>query len=312
MVQRSDLLCPLCAGCSGHDERLLAGYPLVRCDSCSFVFTWPRPSREASRERYATGARGGTSAPAASGVDVGEELMREYEAEYTPYVLQSLAARLRRVAGRRPVRRMLDFGCGSGHVLGLAREVLGCQIHGVELHPVGHLGAARFGFDLQAGALEDAAFQNSSFDLIYASQVFEHLPDPRAELAILRRLLAPEGRLYIEVPNYASISIRVGRDRFVSNTPPGHLNYFTPTTLRRLVQSAGLAVAVLRTTGLNYRALLGRERSAGEAQGGDSHSRKPRLSSSALRTKMLWFVDQVLSIPGWGTQVEIVARRGPQ
>jgi len=309
MISRRDLTCPLCSCRAGRDERRLVGFQLVRCTECRFVYVWPRPSRDASRHSYATGAKGG--APAVSADDAAsEELMRAYDLEYTSYVRRSLADRLRRVADGRPVQRMLDFGCGSGHFLGLARDVLRCETYGVELNPVGALGARRFGFELHAGPLEDVPFGDASFDLVYASQVFEHLPEPRAELAVLCRLLAPGGRLYVEVPNYGSISIRVGRDRFASNTPPGHVNYFTPWTLRNLVESCGLGVRAVRTTGLNHRALLGRDASQSDPGRTTTDPRTGHeRSASVLRSQLLWFIDTVLSIPGWGMQIEIIAER---
>ena len=320
-----DLRCPVCPGTTGRLERTLDGYRLVRCAACGMVYIWPRPSREASRASYAEGMRGkpATSTPEAAPDREREclEIMRSYDLEYNAYTQPGLALRLQRVTRSRRVRRMLDFGCGAGHLLALARRLLGCETFGVEIHPVARMGAERFGFQLHGGPLEEAPFENESFDLIYSGQVFEHLPEPRVELTLLWRFLAPGGLLYIEVPNYRSLSIRLGRDRFVRNRPPGHLNYFTPATLRKLVLETHFDIVFQRTTGLNHRALLGRDRKDAQA---DAAASADRVAASSclgptgeirlarrrrLKLRALAVVDRILSVPGWGMQNEIVCVR---
>lgn len=310
-------VCPLCDSRGASPERQLSGYPIVRCSACGMVYVWPRPARDASRASYARSARGETG-DTVSGHDP-EALWYDYAAAYTPYVRQALARRLRRITRGHTVHRMLDFGCGSGHLLALAREVLRCDVAGLELDAVGRIGAARFGFALHAGGLEDAPFAAASFDLIYAGQVFEHLPEPRRELEMLCQYLSPGGIVYIEVPNYGSLSIRLRRDRFVNNRPPGHLNYFTPPTLRRLVQSVGLCVRSQRSTGLNHRALLGREKTEGVQDSCGTSARAqaaypaPECGGEAAgrggswKLQLLDVLDRLLSLAGVGVQNEVVA-----
>jgi hypothetical protein len=51
----------------------------------------------------------------------------------------------------------------------------------------------------------------------------------------------------------------LGKDDFVSNQPPQHLNYFTPGTLRKLVEGGGLkTVKVGSGGGLKWENLLGK------------------------------------------------------
>jgi len=48
-----------------------------------------------------------------------------------------------------------------------------------------------------------------SFAGITMFHVLEHLPDPRAYLVAARELLAPDGRLVVQVPNAASWQFRL-------------------------------------------------------------------------------------------------------
>jgi SAM-dependent methyltransferase len=305
--------CPVCNGTRAIPERSLAGHALWRCTGCEMVYVWPRPDRDASRANYAAGHRGQDAAPCNGEID----LFSFYEAEYTPYVREAVRQRLLRLHRMRPVRRLVDFGCGSGHFLGLARDFLGCETFGIELHPVGRLGAERFGFVLHPGPLESCPFPLGSFDLVTCVQVLEHLPDPGAEVSRLATLLAPGGLLFVEVPHYGSLSIRVRRDSFVSNLPPGHLNYFTRRPLVRLLHDRGLVAERVRTTGSPHHALIGHgavssESSAGPAEpptpARDSHAHLPPWQMRA-RLLLLRSLDEALSLPGWGKHLEVVARR---
>ena len=82
------------------------------------------------------------------------------------------------------------------------------------------------------------------FDVVMAHYVLEHVPDPVATLSDISGLLAPGGRLYFSVPNWAA---NIG-DLLVAE----HTNHFTNVSIRRVVHEAGLAVDVLDSASLPY------------------------------------------------------------
>ena len=70
--------------------------------------------------------------------------------------------------------------------------------------------------------------------------VLEHLPDPVAQLRRIGTALKPGGIVAIEVPNYASaVARRMGR-AWPSLEPDVHVSQFTPETLRKALDRAGL------------------------------------------------------------------------
>lgn len=84
--------------------------------------------------------------------------------------------------------------------------------------------------------------------------VLEHVPDCRATLAEVARVLAPGGHLYLRGPiTTNSIARRAGlalyrlagRD-IVLREPPYHLWEFTPRPLARLLRAVGLSVLQMR------------------------------------------------------------------
>jgi SAM-dependent methyltransferase len=83
---------------------------------------------------------------------------------------------------------ILDLGCG--------RNKIDSAI-GLDLHP-------QKGVDVVADLKKPLPFKTSSFDLVRASHVVEHLPDICSFLAEVHRVLKPGGRICILTPHYST------------------------------------------------------------------------------------------------------------
>ncbi len=149
--------------------------------------------------------------------------------------------------------RLLEVGCAGGWLLKHA-EQRGWQAKGVELSAEAVARARSLGLEVFHGELAQAAFPAASFDLVYMGDVLEHVPDCRAVLSEVARVLAPGGWLYLRGPTTTHSLARraalagygaLGRE-IVLREPPYHLWEFTPRSLARLFESAGLAVVRMR------------------------------------------------------------------
>lgn len=129
--------------------------------------------------------------------------------DYVASIVHSQGSDLDRVesliAGRE-LRRVLDIGCGGGHVTyRLAPhvgEVVACDVTGPMLDAVAHE-AARQGLSnvttVQAPA-ETLPFEDGSFDAIFCRFTTHHWSEAPAGLREARRVLAPSGMaLFIDV-----------------------------------------------------------------------------------------------------------------
>jgi SAM-dependent methyltransferase len=149
--------------------------------------------------------------------------------------------------------RLLDVGCASGWLVHHANQ-RGWQAQGVELSPDAAARARAMGLDVFQGDLLSARLPGGHFDLVYMGDVLEHVPDCRAVVDEVARLLRPGGCFYLRGPITTnslarSLAISVygalGRT-LVLDEVPYHLWEFTPGSLARLVNAAGLAVRRMR------------------------------------------------------------------
>ena len=130
--------------------------------------------------------------------------------------------------------QVLDVGCSTGHTLRLFAQ-LGHRVCGVE--PSASLSAIardRHGLDVATSFVEQGTVLPAGQHLVLLSHVLEHLLQPRAMLAAIRRALRADGLLFIEVP-----VIELFDDRDLFQLSFEHVNYFSHGSLSNLLHAAG-------------------------------------------------------------------------
>ncbi|RXH16941.1 class I SAM-dependent methyltransferase [Bradyrhizobium guangzhouense] len=139
------------------------------------------------------------------------------------------------------VENVLEVGCGTGAVLArLAAIRVGRSFTGIDIvDPRANLeldttDASTFSWGTYDG--RTIAFPDASFDLVYASHVLEHVPEPRAFLSELRRLA--RRFIFIEVP--CELHARTSHAALQATLEIGHINFYTPDTFRLLLETSGL------------------------------------------------------------------------
>ncbi len=100
----------------------------------------------------------------------------------------------------RTVRRFLDVGCNYGFALDLGRYLYKWDVLGVEPSLAGSRGAAELGLDIRREYLTADSQIGDDFDLILASEVVEHVPQPREFLESLRVRLGKGGSVVLTTP----------------------------------------------------------------------------------------------------------------
>lgn len=235
--------CPLCAGGELAEWRVAASTALAvrpwvtfaRCRSCGSLFD---PDFSPA----------GAALPAR---------MLEYYLEQGAGIEVMVAPLLR--VPRDSVRRYLEVGCGYGFALDFARRELGWNGLGVDPSPLARAGARELGLEILDGLLDDSsAPPGAPFDLVYASEVVEHVAQPLAFLRTLRRVLSPDGLLALTTPDASAVEPRAPEDVLLRLLSPAHhAILYTAGTLERVLREAGFAAARVEPAAGTLRAFAG-------------------------------------------------------
>ena len=213
--------------------------------------------------------------------------------------------------------RLLDFGCGGGVILRLAQS-LGWEAEGFEVSQAAVTSCRAQGLKV-SDRLE--GLRKHHYDAIVLSHVLEHVPKPGDTLTLVEALLAPGGRLLIEVPNVLSLRARLALPVFCRKLNfderrafPTHLHYFSLSTLRKLLEKHGFLVAAQRTAGFGLEELVLRpERPSvsqpdaprSESEGSVNVETKAQAGGSKA-VKVV--IKRVFFGLGWGEYLVVVAR----
>ena len=146
----------------------------------------------------------------------------------------------------RPGERVLDLGCGAGRFVAALRAA-GADPVGVELAEAAleRARAVAPGADLRL--LEDDGsipLEHGSVDLVWCSEVLEHVADGAHLLQEARRVLRPGGRVLVTVPYHGRIQAAlIALLRFDAHFDPQgqHLRFFTRASLAASLRAAGFA-----------------------------------------------------------------------
>jgi SAM-dependent methyltransferase len=151
--------------------------------------------------------------------------------------------------------RLLEIGCGFGFGLDFAIRARGWQASGVDPSPLAAAGRTQLGVPIESrffGSLEQdrAAGAAGGADCILASEVLEHMADPRDFVAMLRRGLAPDGVLVLTTPDRARLRPHAPLAEIVPVLSVGaHLVLQTAASLHALLARAGFAAIDVQTDG---------------------------------------------------------------
>lgn len=172
----------------------------------------------------------------------------------------------RRSTGKKSPR-VLDVGCGNGHV-SIPLASLGHEVVGVDSDPRSiEMARDANPFPNASFVVQDALALETDglFDAVVCSEILEHLPQPLPFLESISAVLADDGVLLVTIPN--GYTLEEILRRFLTRTRPGlrlrgfirrwlirektvqtenvespHLRYFTLGSFRSLVENGHLRI----------------------------------------------------------------------
>lgn len=181
--------------------------------------------------------------------DYYEDLWGRLPEDLDPPDLNLRLAHLR--AGVRAGDRVLDLGCGDGR---FTQEIarMGAKPVGVEVAQAA-IDRARAGhpdLDFRLAPIDGPLpLDDVSFDVVWTSEVIEHVADTARWLSEVRRVLVPRGRLLLTTPSHGRLRVAVGGIEAFSDPLGDHLHLYTRASLKALLAEFGFDEISVRTAG---------------------------------------------------------------
>lgn len=205
-------------------------FNVVECSNCALLRLDPKPSPEELATFYPDTYWWEEEPSSASRL---AEIYRQFVLrDHVGFVSKAL---------RRP-GPVLDVGCGGGSFLH-AIEQEGRAVFGSDIsQKAARTALAQYDIPAACASLPDLPFREGSFAVVTMFHVLEHLPDPLAALEATWRLLAPGGRIVVQVPNAACWQLLLLGERWSGLDIPRHLIDFRAEDLEGLLEHCGFEV----------------------------------------------------------------------
>lgn len=227
--------CPICGGRSSEllfqqsfqsldGIGLLDGYDLVVCQGCGMTFADHIPAQAAFDEyyrelsKYAYEHRAGKESPD-----------DEWRLRQVANTLQSLI----------PSRsaRLLEIGCANGSLIGMLKAAGYQNVFGLDPSPnCAESALSQYGVSVFTGSIFAPPLAQQGYDFLVLLGVLEHIRDVSLAVQTLRWLLAASGHVYVEVPDATNLIAEC--DAPFQEFSTEHINFFSPATLRYLMEAA--------------------------------------------------------------------------
>jgi len=221
-----------CLICNSTRLAILDDYKkdhLCKCRDCGFVFAQKKPGLQELLDEYAKYSRSNVISDITIKRYAGLlDLFEKYRANNT----------------------IIDVGAGDGHFIESAKQA-GWKAYATEFDDRAVELCRQKGVLVEQGKLDTDNYENDFFDIIFSSEVLEHINNPVEEIRNFNQILRKGGLVFITTPNLNSISHKILKHKWNIFHYPEHLCYYTPKTLKKLFEDNGFKKIAIQTTGFS-------------------------------------------------------------
>lgn len=232
-----------CPVCKGHSfEPLMTckdctvsheTFRLVRCKSCSFLATSPRPDDSELGKYYESKDYISHAPKSSSLLDQIYKISRVFTLRWKISIVKTNT-----FTPQENENRLLDYGCGTGEFLNTARKK-GFSVSGVEPSAIARSYAEQLAHQQVYSSISQT---NLVYNAITLWHVLEHVPDLNEKLEQLKERLAKNGTMFIAVPNHRSIDAQTYKSEWAGYDVPRHLWHFNRDTMTQLLKGHSLRI----------------------------------------------------------------------
>lgn len=207
---------------------------VVECERCRLIRLDPQPSPEELSRYYPANYWFNPAEDRASGL--AEMYRRLVIRDHVGFVTGAVEA----TEIENPL--VLDVGCGGGLLLHFVKKA-GYRVAGLDVsREAAGIAWQVNGVPAFCGSLPAAPVREGSCAVVTMFHVLEHVYEPLEYLEAAGRLLAPGGRLVVQVPNAASLQFILFGEHWNGLDVPRHLWDFRPDDLEVMLDRAGFEV----------------------------------------------------------------------
>jgi 2-polyprenyl-3-methyl-5-hydroxy-6-metoxy-1,4-benzoquinol methylase len=211
-------------------------FQLKKNEKYGFLETFPQPKTNQLSEYYKTEDYISHTDSKRNWFEKAYHLVRRF----------SLKQKLKLINGfKTETKTLLDVGCGTGDFLKTAKEnnwiVSGVEPN-ADARTIANHKTDNSVFDIH----QLNNFETNSFDVITLWHVLEHLPDLEHQMSILKKLLKPNGRLVVAVPNYKSFDASYYNQFWAAYDVPRHLWHFDQNSISKLFASIDMEIEQIK------------------------------------------------------------------
>jgi 2-polyprenyl-3-methyl-5-hydroxy-6-metoxy-1,4-benzoquinol methylase len=207
-------------------------FQIVQCKDCDFKFTNPRPLQSEIGKYYESEDYISHSNSKKGLFNLAYQTIRNITLQGKVKLVNSFNTE---------TKKLLDIGCGTGEFLNAAKTA-GWTVEGLEPGE----NARSYGIKTFGLTVNDLSYlanlKSETFDVITMWHVLEHVPNLHETLQQIRKILKPNGRLIIAVPNCEAFEEGKYSSVWAAYDVPRHLNHFTVKTATNLFKINNLEV----------------------------------------------------------------------
>lgn len=204
---------------------------LVRCNSCSLVYTNPMEDSKWILQIYK------------NIVDteyLDTEVFRKKLSQKHLNLLKTF----------KKTGNILDIGCFAGFFLELAKKN-GWHVYGIEPSVWAAKIAKKKGVKIIGADFQRISKKTLKFDIITLWDVIEHLPNPHSFMNFIRKFLKEDGIIALGTPNIESFAAKILKEKY-PHLIRMHVCLYSPKTIEILLKQYGFSIIHYSTYGRIY------------------------------------------------------------
>ena len=240
---RVDCLCPACGG-AGQDAFSKSGFNYRLCSACETLYVSPRPVADAFSKYYRESASANYWASTfyRETAEARRQKLWAPKARQVHDMLSSLEG---------PAYAVVDIGGGYGIFAEEYAKVAGSEVLIIEPGPCLAAECLSRGLRVVEAFLETVGPDAlpSGPRAFVSFELFEHLHSPEAFVSHLQRLMAPGDLFFFTTLSGRGLDIQVLWKDAKAVSPPHHLNFFNPKSIRVLFSRLGFEILRVETPG---------------------------------------------------------------